>query len=143
MVRMSIYMDRVRCFYHWLLLEDQSWQFKMNVICVVPQPTYGMNSKDQLEFASIAPDPRFCWKEIFGENDIARSAICIKLIYLLLWFKNLCFALALWVIFFYFEFHLEIGFYIMQDPVQKDSVDANLNFKTKIKLPNTCWKIKF
>lgn len=141
MVRMSIYMDRVKCFYHWLLLEDQSWQFKMNVICVVPQPTNEF--KRSIRICINCPRSQILLKRNLWREWYKSSAICIKLIYLLLWFKNLCFALALWVIFFYFEFHLEIGFYIMQDPVQKDSVDANLNFKTKIKLPNTCWKIKF
>ena len=41
-----LYMARAGCFYHWPLLEDQSWQHKMDVICLVPQPTYCMNSRD-------------------------------------------------------------------------------------------------
>ena len=43
-----LYMARAGCFHHWPLVEDQSWQDKMDVICVVPQPTYCMNSRDQL-----------------------------------------------------------------------------------------------
>lgn len=41
--------------YHWPLVEDQFWQDKTDVICVVPQPTY-MYSRDQLEFVLNALD---------------------------------------------------------------------------------------
>ena len=51
-----LYMARAGCFYHWLLVEDQSWQDKTDIICVVPQPTYRMNSRDKLEFASNVLD---------------------------------------------------------------------------------------
>ena len=51
-----LYMARAGCFYHWLLVEDQSWQDKTDIICVVPQPTYHMNSRDKLEFASNVLD---------------------------------------------------------------------------------------
>ena len=51
-----LYMARAGCFHYWPLVEDQSWQDKMDVICVVSQPTYRMNSRDQLEFASNVLD---------------------------------------------------------------------------------------
>ena len=39
---MSIYLTWLEgCFYHhWPFADDQSWQDKMDVICVVLQPTY-------------------------------------------------------------------------------------------------------
>ena len=42
----KLYMARAGGFYHWSLLEDQSWQDKAYFIYGAPQPTYRMNTRD-------------------------------------------------------------------------------------------------
>ena len=79
------YIARVGCFYHWPLVEDQSWQDKTYVICIVPQPTYCMNSRDQLEFTSNVL--HFVEKKTL-ERQHKSIAICIVLIFLILHFKK-------------------------------------------------------
>ena len=61
-------MARGGCFYHSLLLEDQSWQDKTDIIFVVAQPTYRMNSRDKLEFASNVQD--FVKKKALEKHNI-------------------------------------------------------------------------
>ena len=63
-----LYMTWERCFYHWPLAEDQSWKDKMDAICVVPQLTYKMNPRDQLEFGSNVLD--FVGKKTLERHNI-------------------------------------------------------------------------